>query len=143
MEVAEQNSCLRAGNDQDDEDQEKEAKHVIHLMRPAEKHCTVRTKTSILKSTHFSMIWFQIIPNAVEDEEELDEDAAKGQDAAHDDARHGFGEEGLLRNLAWDLVCSHWWLDALLKQENKNTPTFMISCMTACQKKSSHRWETQ
>lgn len=38
MEVAEQNSCLRAGNDQDDEDQEKEAKHVIHLMRPAEKH---------------------------------------------------------------------------------------------------------
>ncbi len=77
------------------------------------------------------MIWFQIIPNAVEDEEELDEDAAEGQDAAHDDARHGFGEEGLLRNLAWDLVCSHWWLDALLKQENKNTPTFMISRMTA------------
>lgn len=73
----------------------------------------------------------------------MDEDAAEGQDAAHDDARHGFGEEGLLRNLAWDLVCSHWWLDALLKQENKNTPTFMISCMTACQKKSSHRWETQ
>ncbi len=82
------------------------------------------------------MIWFQIIPNAVEDEEELDEDAAEGQDAAHDDARHGFGEEGLLRNLAWDLVCSHWWLDALLKQENKNTPTFMISRMTACQKKA-------
>lgn len=80
------------------------------------------------------MIWFQIIPNAVEDEEELDEDATEGQDAAHNDARQGFGEEWLLRNLAWDLVCSHWWLDALLKQENKNTPTFMISHMTACQK---------
>lgn len=38
MEVAEQNSGLRAGNEQDDEDQEEEAKHVIHLMRPAEKH---------------------------------------------------------------------------------------------------------
>lgn len=38
MEIAEQNSCLRAGNNQDDEDQEKEAKHVIHLMRPAEEH---------------------------------------------------------------------------------------------------------
>lgn len=67
------------------------------------------------------MIWFQTLPNAVEDEEELDEDAAEGQDAAHDDARHRFGEEWLLRNLAWDLVCSHRWLNALLKQENKNT----------------------
>lgn len=65
MEVAEQNSCLRAGNEQDYEDQEEEAKHVIHLMRP----------------------------NAVEDEEKLDKDAAEGQNATHDDARHRFGEE--------------------------------------------------
>lgn len=39
------------------------------------------------------MIGFQTIPNAIEDEEELDEDAAKGQDATHDDAWHRFGEE--------------------------------------------------
>lgn len=34
MEVAEQDGGLRAGDDQDNEDKEKEAKHVVHLMRP-------------------------------------------------------------------------------------------------------------
>lgn len=115
MEIAEQDSGLRAGDEQNDKHQKEEAKHVIHLMRPIEKHNTIRTKTSpnniIFK--HVTSIKAVSLPYAVEDEEELDEDAAKGQDAAHDNARHGFGEEGLLRNLSWDLVCSHRWLDAL------------------------------
>lgn len=42
VEVAEQNCCLRAGNDQNNENQKEEAKHVVHLVRPAEekrRHC--------------------------------------------------------------------------------------------------------
>ncbi len=34
MEVAEQNRSLRAGDEQNNENQEEEAKHVVHLMRP-------------------------------------------------------------------------------------------------------------
>ena len=32
MEVAEQDGCFRAGDDEDDEDKEEEAKHVVHLV---------------------------------------------------------------------------------------------------------------
>lgn len=57
MKVAEQNSGLRAGNDKDDEDQEQEAKHVIHLMRPDDTNVNtlVSAKTFILRLTRFSM----------------------------------------------------------------------------------------
>lgn len=46
-------------------------------------------------------------PNAVENEEELDKDAPKGQDATHDYPRDGLGEERLLGDLSWDLIRSH------------------------------------
>jgi len=57
VEVAQQDGRLRTRDDQDDEDEEKETVHVIDLAAP----------------------------DAVKDEEELYEDAAEGQDAAHDD----------------------------------------------------------
>ena len=59
MEVAEENCGLGAGDDQDDEHEEEEAVHVVDLAAP----------------------------DAVQHEEELDEDAAKGKDTSHDDSR--------------------------------------------------------
>ena len=59
MEVAEENCGLGACDDQDDEHEEEEAVHVVDLAAP----------------------------DAVQHEEELDEDAAKGKDASHDDSR--------------------------------------------------------
>lgn len=35
VEVAEQNCCLGAGDDQNNENQKEESKHVVHLVRPA------------------------------------------------------------------------------------------------------------
>ena len=35
MEVAKKDGSLWAGDDEDDEHQEEESKHVVHLMRPA------------------------------------------------------------------------------------------------------------
>jgi hypothetical protein len=58
VEIAEQNGSLRAGYDEDDKDEEEKSKHVVQLMRP----------------------------DAAENEEKLDEDAAKWKDASHDDA---------------------------------------------------------
>lgn len=85
VEVAEQDGSFRARDHQDDEDQEEETEHVVHLVGP----------------------------DAVEDEEELDEDAAEGQDAAHDDAGQRPGVEGLLGDLPGDLVGSHRVLDGI------------------------------
>lgn len=93
VEVAQQNCCLRAGDEQNDENQEQESKHVVHLMRP----------------------------NAVENEEKLNEDAAKGEDATHHYTRDGFGEEGLLRYLTGDLVCSHWLLNCWFLESKVGT----------------------
>lgn len=56
------------------------------------------------------------VPDAVENEEELDENAAEGQDATHDDAWNRFGKKGLRWDLPWDLVCSHWHFNHLLKK---------------------------
>jgi len=53
------------------------------------------------------------LPNAVENEEKLDEYATKGQDPTHDDTRYRLCKERLLRNLTRDLICSHWLLDRL------------------------------
>lgn len=58
MEIAQQNGCLRAGNYQYEKHQEEESKHIVHLIRP----------------------------QRTQNEEQLDEDAAKWQNAAHYDA---------------------------------------------------------
>jgi hypothetical protein len=50
MEIAEQYGRLAAGDNENDEHQEQEPEHIVHLVRP----------------------------DAVQDEEELDEDAAEG-----------------------------------------------------------------
>lgn len=85
MEVAEQHSGLRTCHHQDKEHQEQEAKHVI------------------------SLGW----PDGIKDEEELDEDATKGQHASHDDTGQGLGVHALFRDLPGDLVGSHWVLQTL------------------------------
>ena len=54
-------------------------------------------------------------PDAVEDEEELYEDTAEGEDAAHQRGRDRMGEPVLVGNLTRYLVCLHWllyWLGA-------------------------------
>ncbi len=86
MEVAEQDGGLGAGDDEDDEDEEEEPVHVVDLRRP----------------------------DGVEDEEELDEDAAEGQHAAHDDAGDGLRVHALVGDLARDLVRPHWVLQGPL-----------------------------
>ena len=52
-------------------------------------------------------------PDTVEDEEELDEDAAEWKHSPHDDPREGAGVERLLRDLAGDLVGPHGMLYGL------------------------------
>lgn len=76
MEVAEEHSGLGAGDHQNEEHQKQETEHVIGLGRP----------------------------DGVQDEEQLDEDAAEGQDATHDDAWQGLCVYTLLGNLPGDLV---------------------------------------
>jgi hypothetical protein len=39
------------------------------------------------------------LSDAVEDEEELDEDAAEGQDVPHDNAVHRCGDEGMFMDV--------------------------------------------
>ena len=65
VEVAEEDGRLGAGDDQDDKDQEEETVHVVDLGGP----------------------------DRVENEEELDEDATEGEDAAHYNARDGLEME--------------------------------------------------
>jgi len=54
-----------------------------------------------------------IRPDAVENEEELDKDAAERQNATHQDARHCADVHGLLRDLTRNLIGAHWMLDRL------------------------------
>ena len=90
MKVGQEDGSLGTRDDEDDKDEEEKAEHVIGLMRP----------------------------NAVENEEELNEDAAEGEDAAHDDSRERARVDGLVGDLARDLVCPHGMLDrALLEAE--------------------------
>ena len=55
-------------------------------------------------------------PDAVEDEEELNEDASEGEDTAHDDAGDGLGVDRLIRNLSRNLIGPHWLLDGWLPE---------------------------
>ena len=57
------------------------------------------------------MTWHS--PDAVENEEELDEDTAEWQHATHDDARQRARVEGLLGDLARNLIGSHRMIDRL------------------------------
>lgn len=60
LEVAEHDGDLRAGDDQDDEHQAQEAEQVVELVKP----------------------------HGGQDEEELNEDCSKRQDASYEDAEH-------------------------------------------------------
>ena len=64
-------------------------------------------------------------PYAVEDEEELDEDTAKGEDASQEGGRYGVGEPVLVGNLSGNLVCVHWLLNWL---QRENTTELMGEC---------------
>ncbi len=79
MEVAQEDGGLGAGDDQNEVDHAEKAEHVVELMRP----------------------------QAVEDEEELNEDAAEGQDAAHDNAWQRASVQILDGDLTRDLVGAH------------------------------------
>jgi len=80
VEIAEKDGGLRAGDDQDDEDKKQKSIHVIDLTGP----------------------------DAVEDKEELDEDASKGENTTHNDARNGLSVNRLVRYLSRDLVGPDW-----------------------------------
>ncbi len=54
-------------------------------------------------------------PDAVEDEEQLDEDAAERQDAAHEGAGEWVGQPVLVGDLTGDLIGPHRLLDSLQK----------------------------
>lgn len=92
MEVAEQNCCLRAGDDQNNENQKQEAEHVVHLVRPAtqrakgEKHAQKQDLQTV-QERQFSL------PDTVENKEELDEDTAKRQNSTHNNSRNGLCKE--------------------------------------------------
>jgi len=52
-------------------------------------------------------------PDAVENEKQLNEDAAKWQNAAHQDSRHCMDTQWLLRDLSRLWTCSHRMLNCL------------------------------
>lgn len=92
VEVAEQNCCLRAGDDQNNENQKEEAEHVVHLVRPAIQRAKREKRTQkrdlqMVQERQFSL------PDTVENKEELDEDTAKRQNSTHNDSRNGLCEE--------------------------------------------------
>ena len=60
MEVAEKNCCLRAGDDQNNEDEEQESIHIVDMRRP----------------------------DRIENKEQLDEYASERQNSTHNDARN-------------------------------------------------------
>jgi len=85
VEVAQQYGCLRARDNQDDKDQEQKAEHVVDLAGP----------------------------QGTQDKEQLNENAAKGQNAAHNDARNRLSVDRLVGNLTGNLVGTHWVLQGL------------------------------
>ena len=93
MEVAKEDGCLRAGDDQNDEDQKQEPIHVVDLTGP----------------------------DAVEDKEKLDEDASKWENSTHYDARDGLSVNGLVWDLPWNLVGPNWLLNSWFS-ESKVSP---------------------
>lgn len=90
MEIAQKNGGLRTGDDKNQKDEKQKSKHIVHLAGP----------------------------NRIEDKEELNEDAAERQNAAHHDARNGLGVDRLIGDLPGNLVGSHGMLKGLV---HKNT----------------------
>jgi len=84
VEVAEEDGGLGAGDDQDHKHEEEKSVHVVDLTGP----------------------------DTVENKKQLDENAAEGQNAAHDDAGDGLGVNRLVRDLSGYLVGPHWLFDA-------------------------------
>ena len=78
VEITQKNCGFGTSDDQNNGDKEKEAEHVVDLVGP----------------------------ERVEDEKQLDEDAAKWQDAAHDNAGNRSSVENLLRNVSWNRISS-------------------------------------
>jgi hypothetical protein len=83
VKVAEQNGGFRARDYQDQIDYWQKAKHVVELVRP----------------------------DAVQDEEKLDENASERQNATHEYARQWSGVKMLDGYLTWYLVGADWVLD--------------------------------
>ena len=54
------------------------------------------------------------LPDAVENEEQLNEDASEWQNSSHDDARQWANVKRLLRDLTRDLIGAHWVIDRLM-----------------------------
>lgn len=61
------------------------------------------------------MLTYLARPQGIEDEEELNEDAAEGENSAHDDSGDGLRVDGLVGDLAGDLVGT----DRVLQTLNK------------------------
>lgn len=89
VEVTQQHRGLRTRDDQNDENQKQEAKHVVGLVGP----------------------------QRIEDEEQLDKDAAERKHASHDDARGRARVNTLIRHLSRDLICSHWVFNRLHRRK--------------------------
>ena len=59
------------------------------------------------------------IPETVENEEELNKDAAKWKYASHEGGGDRMGQPTLVRNLTRNLVCSHWLLRCLERERER------------------------
>lgn len=101
MKIAQQNRRLSASNDKNYEHQKEKPKHIIQLRRP----------------------------NRIENEEQLNKNAAKRQNASHHDARQWLSVDGLFRDESRYLVGSHWMFERLEINVNlvKNAVTLKIS----------------
>lgn len=84
------------------------------------------TTGSTIRSSNIPVV----LPDAVQNEEELDKDAAKRKNATHHNSRYRFSEERLLWNLPGNLICSHWLLNGLhsgQEQEKKEYNAYPIA----------------
>ena len=75
MEVAQDDGNLSAGNDEDDEDQCKESKHVIETVLQTRSDMPLNFKN------------FHYLPNGRDNEEHLDKYSSKGQKSSHYNGR--------------------------------------------------------
>ena len=66
-------------------------------------------------------------PEAVQNEEELNENTTKGQNTPHHDGREGLVHASLVWYLPRDLVHSHWELVRLMGQEG-TTGEHQVRC---------------